>query len=438
MLDRLKNRKETNMIGPIKLKELPAEEADRLLARNRLNLEEVKPKVLEIIQNVKEKGDEALLYYTEVFDGVKLEKGQLKVSAREIKQSYRKISRSLLNALKKAAKNIGRIHLKQLPKEKILANSKGIKVVQLFRPLDSVGIYVPGGKASYPSTALMLSIPAKIAGVKKIVACTPPGRGGEINPSVLVALDLAGVNEIFRVGGVQAIAAMAYGTETIPKTCKIFGPGNIYVTAAKMLVYGEVGIDFPAGPTELLIFSDDEKSAKLIFLDLLSQAEHDLNAVPIFLTTSEKLAWIIHDKIREELEGSTSETFKNWGAILIVENIEEAADYINRFAPEHLEIISRKPGKLLRLLRNVGSVSVGKYTPVSVIDYAVGVNHVLPTSGAAKYASEITVTEFMRTFTVQTLTRKALKSLSNIVSTLAETEGLKRHSEAVRGRFRNG
>ena len=397
----------------------------------------MKPKVSKIIRDVKERGDEALIHYTEVFDGVKLERSQLKVSEEEIKQAYRKVSRNTLKALRKAARNIGRIHFRQLPKERVLVNSGGLKVIQVFRPLDSVGLYIPGGRASYPSTALMLAVPAKIAGVRRIVACTPPARNGEVNPAVLVALDLAGVDEIFRVGGVQAIAAMAYGTETIPKTCKIFGPGNIYVTAAKTLVYGEVGIDLLAGPTELVVFADDEANIKFAVSDLLSQAEHDPNAVPILLTTSESLAQKARIEIESRADSSAAEAFKNWGAILVTESLEEAAEFINSFAPEHLEIVSRNPRKLLRLLRNVGSVSVGKYTPVSATDYAVGVNHVLPTGGAAKYASGITVMDFMRAFTIQTLTRKALKSLSSIILDLAGVEGLRLHGEAVRERFKH-
>ena len=337
--------------------------------------------------------------------------------------------------MRETYRNIRLVHERQLPRRRLLAGWRGRKILQIFVPVDSVGLYIPGGRAAYPSTALMLAVPAKVAGVKRVVACTPPGRDGEVNRVVLAALRLAGVKEIFRVGGVQAIAAMAYGTESIPKVSKIVGPGNIYVTAAKMAVYGEVGVEFPAGPTELLVFADGKAEARLVAADLLSQAEHDPQAVCILLTTSRRLAEEVSEILRKA-EGKVQEALNRWGAILLVENLREAAEFINAFAPEHLAVHAVKPWKLIPLLRNVGAVSLGETTPVPALDYVMGVSHVLPTGGAAKYASGISIIDFMRFFTVNSLSPKELKRLRKTVETLAEAEGLTFHKQAVEARFK--
>ncbi|KYH38697.1 MAG: histidinol dehydrogenase HisD [Candidatus Hecatellales archaeon B24] len=370
-------------------------------------------------------------------DGVKLDRGRLKVSKAEVKEAYSQLSTGLVKALKKAERNIRLVHRRQLPKGRVLAKSRGIRVTQVFQPLDSVGLYIPGGRASYPSTALMLGVPARVAGVKRLVACTPPGPDGSVNPAVLAALDLAGVEEIFRVGGVQAVAAMAFGTETVPKVCKIVGPGNIYVTAAKMLVYGEVGVEFPAGPTELLVFADGEADPMLVAADLESQAEHDPRAVPVLLTISEKLAEAVYARL-SKADREIREALEAHGAILLAESLEEAADFINKFAPEHLSVHAASPRRLMAKIRNVGAVSLGAYTPTAALDYALGPSHVLPTGGAARYASGISVFDFLRFYTVQSLTKRGLKDLRETVETLAEAEGLRFHKFAVEERFKRG
>ncbi|MHC1589356.1 MAG: histidinol dehydrogenase [Candidatus Hecatellaceae archaeon] len=432
----LKGGKE-RLIGPVKLKSLEASQLERLLNRNKADLEAVKSQVSKIVGDVKQRGDQALIEYTEAFDGVKLDRSRLKVSRREIEEAYRQLPTGLIKALKRAERNIRLVHRRQLPKARILAKSKGMRVTQVFQPLDSAGLYIPGGRASYPSTALMLGVPARVAGVRRLVACTPPSPDGSVNPAVLVALDLAGVGEVFRVGGVQAVAAMAFGTETIPKVCKIVGPGNIYVTAAKMMVYGEVGVEFPAGPTELLVFADEKADPMLVAADLESQAEHDPRAVPVLLTTSEKLAEAVYERL-SKADRRISMALEAHGAILLAESLEEAADFIGRFAPEHLAVHSAKPGRLLAKLRNVGAVSLGIYTPTAALDYALGPSHVLPTGGAARYASGISVFDFLRFYTVQSLTKRGLKDLRETVETLAEAEGLRFHKLAVEERFKRG
>ncbi len=423
------------MIGPVRLKELPPRELERLMGRNKVNLETVRDRVMEILRDVRLRGDQALIEYTERFDGVKLGRGSLRVEKEEFEQALGGLPKSLLKALKAAYRSIRLAHERQLPKKRVLVKRPGQMVAQIFVPLDSVGLYVPGGRAAYPSTALMLAVPAKVAGVQRIAVCTPPSKDGIVNPAVLAALRIAGVREVYRVGGVQAIAALAYGTETIPKVSKIVGPGNIYVTAAKMLVYGEVGVEFPAGPTELIVFAGENADPEFVAADILSQAEHDPQAVPILLTTSMRLGEAVLRRL-ERAEGAVKEALENWGAILLVDSLEEAADFINRFAPEHLALHMAKPWKLVSKLRNVGAVSLGEYTPVPVLDYAMGPSHVLPTSGAARYASGVSVFDFVRFFTVQRLTRRGLKRLRRVVEILAEAEGLKLHGEAVRVRFR--
>ena len=420
----------------MKLKNLKASELEALLNRNKASLEEAKHAASKIIEDVRRRGDEALLEYTQAYDGVKLDRSQLRVSKSEIEEAYQRLPPSLLKALKKAERNIRLFHRRQLPRRRqILVNAGGLRIVQVFQPLDSAGLYVPGGRAAYPSTALMLGVPASVAGVRRLVACTPPNRNGEINPAVLAALNMAGVSEIYRVGGAQAIAAMAYGTETIPRVCKIVGPGGLHVTAAKILVYGEVGVEFPAGPTELLVYAEREADPELVAAELESQAEHDPKAVPILLTTSERLAEAVYDRL-SKAEGRVREALQANGAILLVESLEEASSFISMFAPEHLAIHASKPGRLLAKIRNVGAVSLGPYTPTAALDYALGPSHVLPTGGSARYASGLSVYDFLRLYTVQSLSREGLKGLKKTITALAEVEGLRLHGKAVEERFK--
>ncbi len=428
------------MIEPIRLSEMDEKTLKKIIERNKPNFRAFRDVVSKILDDVKRNGDRALIKYTRIYDGVKISIRQLKVSESEVLEAYRKTPKTLIKAIEKASKNLREIHEKQLPKNRILKNSGGVYVKQVFKPINSVGLYVPCGKASYPSTVLMLGIPAKIAGVKRLVACTPPTKTGKVNPAILVALDMVGVDEVYRVGGVQAIGALAYGTQTIPRVDKIVGPGNIYVTTAKMMVYGEVGIDFPAGPSEILVFADETANPTLVFLDMVSQAEHDNLSVPILVTTSEKLALKVKEKILEFLskkseKKTAKEALRKNSAIVLVKDEEEAANFINKFAPEHLEVFAKNPEKLISLIYNAGLISVGKYTPVAVADYAIGVSHVLPTSRTASFHSGLTVYDFLKPIYIQQLTKNGLKRLKKIVEAFAMVEGLNWHAESVRRRF---
>jgi len=428
------------MLEPVRLGELEEKELKKIFSRNKPNLKIYKENVSKILEDVKRNGDKAILKYTRLFDGVKISREKLKVSEQEILEAYHEIPKSLIKAIEEASKNLRKIHENQLPKEKVLRNSDGIYVKQVFKPVESVGLYIPCGKASYPSTALMLGIPAKVAGVKKLVACTPPTKTGKVNASILVALDMVGVDEIYRVGGVQAIGALAYGTQTIPKVAKIVGPGNIYVTTAKMMVYGEVGIDFPAGPSEIMVFADKNANPNLVFVDMVSQAEHDNSSVSILVTTSENLAYKVKEKILDFVSKKSEkkvakDALKKNCSIIVVENEEEAASFINQFAPEHLEILAKNPEKILSMVYNVGLVSVGKYTPVAVGDYAVGVSHVLPTSQAAIFHSGLTVYDFLKPIYIQKLTKRGLQKLWKIVEAFSKVEGLDWHAKSVKKRL---
>ena len=428
------------MIEPVRLSELDEKVFKKIVGRNKPNFRAFRDTVLKILDDVKKNGDKALIKYTRIYDGVKISPEKLKVSEAEVLEAYRKTPKNLVKTIEKASKNLREIHEKQLPKDRVLKNSGGVYVKQVFKPIRSVGLYVPCGKASYPSTVLMLAIPAKIAGVKRIVACTPPTPTGKVNPAILVALDMVGVDEVYRVGGVQAIGALAYGTQTIPKVDKIVGPGNIYVTAAKMAVYGEVGIDFPAGPSEIMVFADETANPTLVFLDLVSQAEHDSFSVPILITTSERVALKVKEKILEFLsrrseKKTVKEALRRNCAILLVDDEEEAAEFINTFAPEHLEVLAKNPEKIVSLVYNAGLISVGKYTPVAAIDYAVGVSHVLPTGGTASFHSGLTVYDFLKPIHIQQLTKNGLKKAKKIVEVFAMVEGLGWHAESVRRRF---
>ncbi|MFH1328131.1 MAG: histidinol dehydrogenase [Candidatus Bathyarchaeota archaeon] len=428
------------LIKFVKIKELKPAQLKRIIERNQQNLSTISDSVQKILTDIKENGDKSLLKYERLFDKVIFTSKKLKVTDRDISKAYARTSPPVVRAIEKAAKRIERVHKKQIPREKILDSVKGVKVKQIFKPINTVGVYIPGGKAPYVSTALMTVIPAKIAGVRKIIACSPPSEKGEINSAILIALKRAGVNEIYRVGGAQAIGAMTYGTETIQKVDKIVGPGNIYVTAAKKLVYGEVGIDFPAGPSEILIYANKSADSKIVAIDLIAQAEHDPNSVAILLTTSENFASKVNRSIRRLIEVEDRKTIissalaKN--CILAVANDEKAAvDFINSFAPEHLAVFGKDLHWVKRTINNAGSVSVGEYTPVAATDYAVGSNHVLPTGGSARFSSGLTVCDFLKAITVQSLTKEGIKKLARTIVTLSEAEGLHAHARSVKARL---
>ena len=416
--------------------EFKGETLNQVVNRGKADLSSISSLVRKIIVDVRENGDEALLRYTENFDNVHLTKSRLKVAKKEIKKSYEKLETDQIKALKKAAMNITRFHETQIKDVWSLETAKGVTVGQVTRPLSSAGVYAPGGKASYPSSLLMCAIPAKVAGVKKIVVCSPPRKNGDINPALLVAADIAGATEIYRVGGAQAIAAMAYGTETVPKVEKIIGPGNVYVTAAKLEVSKDVAIDIPAGPSEVLIIADETANASFVASDLLAQAEHDPRAWAILLTTSKDLALAVREEVYKQLESlSRRETVKSsiqtGGIIVLVKNIEEAVDYANMIAPEHLQILTKAPYEVFDKIQNAGAVFLGDYSPVAFGDYSAGLNHVLPTGGYAKFYSGLSTRDFVKTINFLQCSKQGYLSLERTTVTLAKLEGFNGHARSV-------
>lgn len=422
----------------IKMKNLKNEDRRKLLKRSQIDASGVLDTVNKIVGDVREEGDLALQYYTQKFDGVKPDR--LKVGEEDIKSSFSRVDLKVIEALKKAAVNIEKFHKAQIPPEWVCNMDEGIVAGQIIRPLESVGCYIPGGRAVYPSTILMTVIPAKIAGVSRVICCTPPLKDGEIKDVVLAAASIAGADEIYAVGGAQAIAAMAYGTETIPPVDKIVGPGNVFVTAAKKLVYGDVDIDFPAGPSEVLIIADDTAEPDYIVMDMLAQAEHDPEAASVLVTTSERLAENVKKGIEDSIQSAKrrkiiEESLAKYGAIILVDSLDEAAEFSNLYAPEHLLIMTQNPDKVLEDINNAGSIFLGEFTPVAAGDYGSGPNHVLPTSGCARIYSGLSTESFLKKPTVQRLSKKGLKNLKDVVVTLAEYEGLYAHAESVKKRL---
>ena len=399
--------------------------------------------VREILAKVKRHGDQALLDYTEKFDKQTLTPGQLRVSGSELDAAYQQISKELLDAIQLACRKIEAFHRQRVPASWVQFEEDEVVLGKRYTPVDRAGLYVPGGRAAYASTVLMNAIPAKVAKVPRIVMVTPPGAGPQINPAVLVAAQEAGVEEIYRVGGAQAIAALAYGTQTVPKVDVITGPGNIYVTLAKKFVYGTVGIDSLAGPSEVLIIADREANPVHIAADLLAQAEHDPMAAAILVTTDEELAQQVQLNVEQQLEDHprrilTEKAIAHYGLIVVVESLEAAAQLSNLFAPEHLELEVADPWGMLEQIRHAGAIFLGNATPEAVGDYIAGPNHTLPTSGAARYASALGVETFMKHSSLIQYSPTALKKMSSAIQILAQAEGLPSHAESVRLRTQAG
>ncbi|TRO54049.1 histidinol dehydrogenase [Candidatus Bathyarchaeota archaeon] len=415
--------------------EFRKKELSKLLKRGKDDLSAILNKVKKIIVDVKEEGDAALLKYTLKFDKAYLNLSEFKVSEKEIKEAYKKLEKKQINALKKVAENIALFHSKQLKAEWNVEMTEGVKVGQVIRPLDIIGIYTPGGKGAYPSSLLMCAIPAKVAGVEKIVACSPPQKDGNINSALLVAADIAEINEFYKIGGAQAIAAMAYGTDTVKKVDKIVGPGNIYVTAAKLEVNKDVAIDIPAGPSEIIIIADETANASFIAADLLAQAEHDPQAWSNLLTTSKRLAVKVKKEIEDQMQSlSRIEIIKSSiqkGLIIIVKDIDEAIEISNLIAPEHLQIQTKSPEKIMKKIRNAGAIFLGKYSPVSFGDYSSGLNHVLPTAGYAKIYSGLSSLDFVKTINFLKCTKTGYQNLKETTVSIAKMEGFDAHSQAV-------
>jgi histidinol dehydrogenase len=408
----------------------------QVLNRGKTGISAIESSVKAIVNDVREQGDKALLGYTEKFDKVRLPASKQKVDEREIKEAYKKLEKSQITALRKAAENIASFHKKQLRAKWTMQIAEGVTVGQVTRPLASVGVYVPGGKAAYPSSVLMCAVPAKVAGVEKIIVCSPPGKSGDVNPSLLVAADIAGVSEVYRVGGAQAIAAMAYGTETVPKVDKIVGPGNVFVTAAKLEVSKDAAIDVPAGPSEVLVIADETGNASFIASDLLAQAEHDPQAWAILLTTSEALASAVKGEVYRQMKSLSrteiiNSSTQQRGLIVTVNNIKEAIEYSNMIAPEHLQIQTKNPTEVLSKIRNAGAVFLGGYSPVAFGDYSSGLNHVLPTAGYAKIYSGLSSLDFVKTMNFLECSKEGCRSLKETTVAIAEMEGFDAHAKSV-------
>ncbi|MGM0771105.1 MAG: histidinol dehydrogenase [Halobacteriota archaeon] len=419
------------------LSDVTEEEMNKLLDRTG-ELTDVSETVSAILHDVQEKGDDGLREYTKKFDRADIK--AIEVSPEEIEEAMVLVDAELIRHLEIAAENIRNFHAAQLP-EKIwfIEPTPGIKLGQMATPLASVGAYVPGGRASYPSTALMTIIPAKVAGVKSVVMCTPPGPDGKVNPLTLAAGKVAGADHIYKLGGVQAIAAMAYGTESVLKVAKIVGPGNVFVTVAKMMVRDKAEIDFPAGPSEVLIIADDSADAGMIASDILAQAEHDPKSVSVLVTTSAELAEQTNDEVKKQADAAVRKEIVDSSlenaAIIVTDTMDECITISNDFAPEHLEIMVKDDDAVLESIENAGSIFVGNYAPVAAGDYASGTNHVLPTAGYPKLYSGLNINHFLKYSTIQKITKEGLSSIGDTIISLAEKEGLQAHADSVKLRL---
>ena len=404
------------------------------------NYEGYAERVQEILDQVKEKGDQALFDYTERFDGCVLTPDNILVTKEEIEAAYGEVDEDLLSVVRESLKNIREYHEKQRQYSWFDSDSTGTILGQKVSPLASAGVYVPGGKAAYPSSVLMNIVPAQVAGVERIVMVTPPGKDGKISPTTLVAAHEAGATEIYKVGGAQAIAALAFGTDSVPKVDKIVGPGNIYVALAKKAVYGHVSIDSIAGPSEVLVLADETANAHYVAADLLSQAEHDELASAILVTTSQKLA----SQVEKEIEGylsflSRSEIIRKsldrFGYLLIAEDLDQAIEITNHIASEHLEIVTANPFEVMTKIKNAGAIFLGEYSSEPLGDYFAGPNHVLPTNGTARFFSALSVDDFIKKSSIIYYSREALRSVHREIETFAEAEGLTAHANSIRVRF---
>lgn len=410
-----------------------------ILARGEGIGREVETQVLEIIAGVRSRGDAALLEFTRRFDRLETDAAGLLVSEEEIDRAFTEVGESEAALLALAVERVTRFHEKQKQKSWLDTDEEGILLGQKVTPLERVGIYVPGGKASYPSSVIMNAVPARVAGVSEIVM-TVPTPDGELNPHVLVAARLAGVDRIFRIGGAQAVAALAYGTESVPRVDKVTGPGNIFVATAKKLVFGQVGIDMIAGPSEILIVSDGSGDPAHLAADLLSQAEHDELASAMLITTDRIFGERVSAEVELQLErleraGIARRSWNDYGAIIVTRDLAEAVDFSNRLAPEHLELAVENPFEILPAIRNAGAIFLGHFTPESAGDYLAGPNHTLPTGGTARFFSPLSVDDFVKKSSLIYFSHGALKRLGSDIVRLAELEGLDAHAESVRIRI---
>lgn len=411
-----------------------------LLQRSPNHYGQYESAVAEIIETVKKGGDEALFSYTEKFDHCKMDAAHIRVTREEIDEAYQKVDADFVEVMKKSAANIRAFHEKQLRNSWFDPKPDGTILGMKILPIAIAGVYVPGGKAAYPSSVLMNVLPARVAGVERIIMTTPPGADGKVNPGTLVAAHIAGVDEIYKVGGAQAIAAMAFGTQSIPKVDKITGPGNIFVALAKKACFGYVSIDSIAGPSEILVIADETANPRYVAADLLSQAEHDELASAILITTSKTLADQVSIEVdrlvanlsrREIIEKSLN----NYGYILLVDSLDEAADTANEIASEHLEILTKDPFAMMTKIRNAGAIFLGEYSSEPLGDYFAGPNHVLPTNGTARFFSPLNVDDFLKKTSIISYSRPALEKIHQDIECFAENEGLTAHANSIRVRF---
>lgn len=411
-----------------------------LLKRSPNNYGQYEASVKEILDKVKEEKDAAVFAYTAKFDGAELTADTIEVTEAEIEEAYAQVDDTLLAVIRKAKDNIESYHAKQRQNSWFDSKPDGTILGQKITPLHRVGVYVPGGKAVYPSSVLMNVMPAKVAGVDEIIMVTPPGKNGKVSPNTLVAAKEAGVDKIYKVGGAQAIAALAYGTESIPKVDKIVGPGNIYVALAKKAVYGHVSIDSIAGPSEILVVTDETANPRYVAADLLSQAEHDELASAILVTTSEKLAHEVSDQVDgflKELSRADiiSKSLDNYGYILLADTMEDVIDVANEIASEHLEIQTKNPFEVMTKIRNAGAIFIGEYASEPLGDYFAGPNHILPTNGTAKFFSPLSVDDFIKKSSIISYSREALQKVHKDIESFAKAEQLTAHANSIHVRF---
>jgi histidinol dehydrogenase len=413
---------------------------NNLLKRSPSSYSEYESTVAEIINNVRQNKDKALFEYTAKFDKAEINADNIKVTRQEIDEAYKQLDADFIEVMKKSAENIRVFHEKQKRNTWIDTQENGSILGQRILPIELSGVYVPGGKAAYPSSVLMNVVPAKVAGVERIVMCTPPGADGKVNPGTLVAADIAGVTEVYKVGGAQAIAAMAFGTESVPKVDKITGPGNIFVALAKKACFGYVSIDSIAGPSEILVIADETANPRYVAADLLSQAEHDELASAILITTSEKLA----NEVSEEIDGFLKtlsraniiqKSLDNYGYAFVAENMQDAIDAANTIASEHLEIITANPFETMTKIKNAGAIFLGSYSSEPLGDYFAGPNHILPTNGTARFFSPLSVDDFVKKTSIISYSEDALRAVHKDIELFAQKEGLTAHANSIAVRF---
>jgi len=426
----------------INSEDITEESLKKLIPRTGTQLDSIRESVNEILQKVKDRGDSALIELTKEFDGVKLDISEIQVSKDEISNAYKRVDKSLLNAIRIAKQNLLKFQEAQKKEDWSIEINKGVKTGQIYRPLESVGLYIPGGRAIYPSTVLMAAAPACVAGVKNIILCSPPQKDKNIAPEILVAASEFEINTIFKVGGAQAIAAMAFGTETIPKVQKVIGPGNKWVNGAKQLLSNIIAIDTPAGPSEILIIADDSANYKFIILDFISQIEHDPENIGIIVSDSLDLI----EKIKNNMETFVLKSkrkdivlaaLENNSLLIQAKDIDDCIRVSNLIAPEHLEIITRNPKEILKMINNAGAIFIGPYSPVPLGDYSAGTNHILPTGGNADKYSGLNLSDFLKVIDVLECNSEGLANISESAMKLAEFEGLFAHKKSIEERLKD-